>query len=123
MILIDSSGWIEYYADGPLASRYAKYIEDPKKVVIPAIVLYEVYKKIKMEKGETVAVSIAAVMQQGKRVAMNEEIALRAADYSLEFKLAMADAVVYATAQMEGVDLVTSDQDLKGLPGVIYYSK
>lgn len=123
MRVVDSSGWIEYYFEGPLASLYAKHLENFKNVIIPAVVLYEVYKKMKLEKGETVAVSIAALMQQCKVIPLDEEIALLAADYSLQYKLAMADAIVYATAQREEVPLMTSDKDLKDLPGVLYHSK
>ena len=123
MILIDSSGWIEYFSNGPLASIYAKYVAQPAQVIIPTIVCYEVYKKIKMEKGESIAISIAATLQKGNIVPLTDELAMMAADYSLQYKISMADAIVYATALQERVSLVTSDRDLKELPGVIYHEK
>lgn len=123
MILIDSSGWIEYCSGGMLASRFAKYIEEPTNIIVPTIIFYEVYKKIKAEQGESAAISIAATMQQGKGIPLTDELAMIAADYGLQYKLAMADAIIYATAMLEHVNLITSDKDLKDLPGVVYHAK
>ncbi|MBI3307712.1 MAG: type II toxin-antitoxin system VapC family toxin [Candidatus Omnitrophica bacterium] len=123
MILVDSFGWIEFFTDGPLAGEYAKYLQRPSEVIVPTIVLYEVYKKIKNEKSEEAALIAVATMQNAQVVPLTEEISLSAADASLSHKLAMADAIVYASAIQQGAGLVTSDKDLKGLPHVTYFPK
>lgn len=123
MILVDSFGWIEFFTDGPLAGDYAKYLQRPSEVIVPTIVLYEVYKKIKREKNETVALVAVATMQNARIVPLTEELSLSAADVSLSHRLAMADAIVYASALQEGANVVTSDEDLKNLPHVTYFPK
>ncbi len=123
MIVVDSSGWIEYFTEGPNARRYGRYLEKPSDLVTPTIVLYEVYKLIKRERTEEEALLAAAQIQKTRIVPLSESLSLAAADLSLERRLAMADAIVYATAQAEGAELVTGDRDLKGLPGVTYLPK
>jgi predicted nucleic acid-binding protein len=119
-ILMDSSGWVEFFTGGPLADRYATYLIPQQEVVTPTIVLYEVYKKIKRERGEETAVLFAGRLNATQVIPLTESIALLAADLSLQHGLAMADAVVYATARDQGAQLVTGDADLKDLPGVVY---
>jgi predicted nucleic acid-binding protein len=121
--LVDSSGWIEFFTGGPLAGRYEPLLMNEAEVVTPTIVLYEVYKLVKRERSEEEALQAVAVMERTKVVDLTATIALAAADLALEHGLAMADAVVYATARAEGVRLVTSDGDFSGLPDVTYYGK
>ena len=123
MILVDSVGWIEFFTDGPLATEYAQYLQKPSEVVVPTIVLYEVYKKIKNERHEEAALVAVATMQNAQVIPLTEDLSLLAADMSLNHKLAMADAIVYASAIQQNAKLVTSDKDLKGLPHVIYFPK
>ena len=118
--LVDSSGWIEFFSGGSLADRYASYLKNPEQLITPTIVLYEVYKKIKRERGEESALLAAGQLNATKVVQLTESISLLAADLSLQHGLAMADAIVYATSQEKEAELITSDSDLKGLPGVIY---
>lgn len=120
MKLIDSYGWIEYFSNGPLAKKYAAYIEDVNEnnAVTPTVVVYEVYKRLKKEKGEQVALEAYAQMTRSKLVPLDESTALGAADASLRTGLAMADAIVYTTARTYSAELITSDKDLKGLEGV-----
>lgn len=120
-VLVDSSGWIQYFTAGQLADKYASYIKNIRAIRTPTIVLYEVYKMIKREKGEETALLIAGQINRTKVIPLSDSIALSAADISLQYRLAMADAIVYATAQEENSKLITSDADLKGLPGVVYY--
>ncbi len=119
-LLVDSSGWIEYFAAGPLARRYESYLTQADQLVTPTIVLYEVYKKIKRERGEETALLVAGRMNATRLVSLSSSIALMAADLSLRHGLAMADAIVYATALDEDAQVVTSDADLKDLPRVTY---
>ena len=123
MNLVDSSGWIEYFTNGPLAGRYEKHLQIPRQNIVPAVVLYEVYKKIKQEKGEESALVAVSVMQQCTAIVLDEDLALEAADIGLRYRMAMADAMVYAAALRQKASLITSDKDFKDLPHVIYYPK
>ncbi|MBC7346069.1 MAG: type II toxin-antitoxin system VapC family toxin [Clostridia bacterium] len=120
MIVVDSCGWLEFYADGPLAEEYAKYLIDLEAVVTPALVIYEVYKKVKRERGEPDALMAVGPMQKTLIVPFDTRVGLLAADLSLAFNLPLADAAIYATAQLHNCNVVTSDQHFKELPGVIY---
>ena len=119
-ILMDSSGWIEFFTGGPLAERYAAYLTPRYDIITPTIVLYEVYKKIKREKGEETALLFTGRLNASHVIPLTESIAYLAADMSLRHGLALADAIVYATARDQGAEVVTGDADLKDLPGVIY---
>ena len=119
-ILMDSSGWIEFFTGGPLAERYAAYLTRRYNIITPTIVLYEVYKKIKREKGEETALLFTGRLSATHVVQLTESIAYLAADFSMRHGLAMADAIVYATAKDQEADVVTGDADLKDLPGVVY---
>lgn len=119
-ILLDSSGWIEFFTGGRLADRYADYLTSRHTIITPTIVLYEVYKKIKREKGEETALLCSGRLQATEVVQLTESIAYLAADMSLRHGLAMADAIVYATGRDQNAQIVTGDADLKELPGVIH---
>lgn len=119
-VLVDSSGWIEFFTGGRLGERYASYLGPGSEVVTPTIVLYEVYKKIKRERGEETAVLFTGRLNATHVVPLTESIALLAADLSLRHGLSMADSIVYATGREQEAEVVTSDTDLKDLPGVTY---
>jgi predicted nucleic acid-binding protein len=121
--VVDSSGWVEFFTDGPLASLFELHLADPSRVVTPTIVLYEVYKLIRRERGEEAGLVAAAAMERTRLVPLTETVALTAADLALEHRLAMADAIVYATARLEEAEVVTADADFRGLPGVLYHGK
>jgi predicted nucleic acid-binding protein len=84
MILIDSSGWIEFFSEGPQALEYAKYLKDLSKIVTPTIVIYEVYKKIKRDRTEEEALMAVSLMKKTAVTPLEESIALLAADLSLK---------------------------------------
>ena len=119
-VLLDSSGWIEYFTGGPLADRYAAYLNARYSIITPTIVLYEVYKKLKRERGEETALALMGQVQTTNVVPLTDSVAYLAADISLRYGLAMADAIVYATGRDQGAEVVTGDADLKDLPGVVY---
>lgn len=125
MILIDSYGWIEYFADGQLAENYAAFIEeaDAENTVTPTIVIYEVYKRIKSVKGEEKALEAYAQMARTKIVELTSSISLKAADISMALDLGMADSIVLATARAYNAEVITSDEHLKGLEGVKFVEK
>lgn len=120
MILIDSYGWIEYLAGGKLAPKYEEYVEEASEenTITPTIVVYEVYKKIRKEKGEEMALEIYGQLARTKIVPLSEELAITAAEVSQRLKLGMADSIIYATARSEKARLITSDEHFKGLEGV-----
>ncbi len=117
MILVDSSGWIEHLTDRPLADRFEKVLASDD-LVVPTIVIYEVYKFLCREVSVEVADGGAALMQESRVTVLDSRLALFAADLSLEHGLAMADAVVYATARHHDATLITMDTDFVGLAGV-----
>lgn len=123
MNVIDSSAWLEYFADGPNAERFAKAIEKPDGLLVPSITLLEVFKRISQQRDEAAALQYVAVMQQSTVVELDAALALRAAALGLRHKLPLADSVVYATAQAAQATVWTQDADFEGLPGVRYWPK
>jgi predicted nucleic acid-binding protein len=123
LIVVDSSGWLEFLTDGTLADEYASRLRQPGNVVTPTIVVYEVYKHAKRLRSEEDAIDAVAAMQKTRIVPLTEELALVAADLSLTYKLAMADAIVLATAQAHDADVITSDADFASIPRVVYLPK
>jgi predicted nucleic acid-binding protein len=121
LYLMDSSGWIEFLGDGPLADRFAPYFERDDRLVVPAIVLYEVYKKLLSVRGSTAADRFLSAALRAHVVPIDERLALRAARISLDHRLAMADAMIYATALAEGTHIITSDTHFQGLPNVTVF--
>jgi predicted nucleic acid-binding protein len=121
--LVDSSGWIEFFTGGPLTARFEPFLADETEVVTPTIVLYEVYKLVRRERGVDDAARAAAALQRTSVVPLTGFIALTAAELSLDLGLAMADAIVYATARLHDINVVTSDEDFEHLPGVTYFGK
>ena len=122
MTVVDSSGWIEYFTNGDLADRFEAHLADLSAVVTPTIVIYEVYRVMRRELSEEEATATVAQMQKSRVADLDQFTALTAADLGLRYGLAMADAIVYATAIVNHSELVTADRDFKGLPGVTVYS-
>ncbi len=121
MNLVDSSAWLEYLADGPNASQYAKALQDTTKLVVPVICLYEVFKVVLRESGEHDALQVAATMQKGKMVEVSPRLALAAARLSLQEKLPMADSMILAIAQDFKATLWTRDAHFSRIPEVRYF--
>ena len=117
-VLVDSSGWLEYLSSDAKADLFARYLEGAEPVLVPAIVLYEVRKILLQRQPKTVADLFVSEALRRTVVAIDEEIALAAAAVSIQFALPMADALIYATAEKYGAELVTSDAHFTGLPRV-----
>lgn len=117
MVVVESSAWLEFLSDGLKANAYAPYLKEPEKVVTSAVVVYEVYKKIKRERGEEMAKLCVGQMEKTRLVPIDPGIALRAADPSLEFSLPMVGSSLLATARAFGAELITSDIDFREVPG------
>ncbi len=120
MTLVDSSGWIEYLGGGPLADEYGRYVTGRGGVLTPTVVVCEVYKKVRNERGEEAALLALSALRRTRVADLTQEVALAAADASLKWSLPLADAVIYATARLHGVALVTSDRHLRGLEEVTF---
>ncbi|MBI4454825.1 MAG: type II toxin-antitoxin system VapC family toxin [Acidobacteria bacterium] len=123
MNVVDSSGWLEYFANGPNASFFAPGVEGIDELIVPTITIFEVFKRILQQRSENEALQAAAAMQQGMVADLDSRIAVAAARISLDHKLPMADSIVLASARAYGAVLWTQDVDFKGLPGVRYRMK
>ena len=123
MNLVDSSGWLEYFADGKNADHFAPAIEDTEHLVVSTINVYEVFKRVLSHRDEHSALQAVAIMEQGHVVDLTSEIALSAAQISIAHKIPMADSIIYATSQTFKATLWTQDVDFEGLEGVEYIQK
>ena len=123
MNVVDSSGWLEYFADGPNADFFAPAVESTADLVVPTISIYEVFKRVLQQRDEGDALEAVAVMQQGRVVGLDTAIALSAAKVSVGLKLPMVDSVMLVTARMHNATLWTQDADLKNIEGVEYVEK
>ncbi len=123
MNVVDSSGWLEYFADAPNAEKFAPGIQSTRELVVPTLSIYEVFKRVLQQRSETEALRVVALMWQGRVVDLNTPIALIAAKLSAELKLPMADSIMLATARECQATLWTQDADFVGMKGVKYFSK
>lgn len=123
MIIVDSCGWLEWFTDGALADEYQKYLVDHDNIVMPAIILCEVYKVLKREAGEEKALLAAGYMKNSTVIPLDESLALAAADIALHEHLAMADAIIVATARAKNCRIITSHAHLQDRTGVTYLPK
>ena len=123
MNVVDSSGWVEYFADGPNAAFFAPAIHDFDRLIVPTISVFEVFKKMRMERGEEKALEAVAQMQRGKLAVLDAALAVAAAETSLVQKLPMADAIMLTTARANNATLWTQDDDFEGLDGVKFIAK
>jgi predicted nucleic acid-binding protein len=117
--VIDSSGWLEYLTEDSKAAVFAEYLESETTVVVPSIVLFEVYRHLSKNRGKALADRFAAQALQHRVVPMDEEIALAAATYGLQHRLSPANSIVYATARVCEAQLITSNTHFRGLQDVV----
>jgi predicted nucleic acid-binding protein len=118
LILVDSSGWIEYLAARPKADDFAPYIEGDEPLLTSVIQVYEIYKVVRRDISEERAIESVSALRATRIEPLAESLALEAADVALEHGLAMADAIIFATATKHEADIITADADFEGLPGV-----
>lgn len=123
MNVMDSSGWLEYFADGSNAAYFAPTIQNLDELLVPTISLYEVFKRVLQQVGETKALEAIAVMMQGHVIDLSTTVAIRAAKLSEELKIPMADSIMLATAREHEAVLWTQDADFASIPDVKYVSK
>ncbi len=123
MNVVDSSGWLEYFGDGKNSDFFAHTIEDMESLIVPTICIYEVFKRMNLLRGKEEALRAVGVMSLGQLIELNRQLALDAAKISLDFKLALADSIILATARANNATLWTQDEHFKGLDGVKYIMK
>ncbi|MCZ7601450.1 MAG: type II toxin-antitoxin system VapC family toxin [Melioribacteraceae bacterium] len=123
MNLVDSSGWLEYLADSKNAKNFASTIENTDELIVSTINIYEIYKKVLIEKDENYALQVIALMQQAKVIEVSSSIAIAAAKFSFEQKIPMADSIIYITAKVNDAIVWTQDIYFKYLDGVKYFKK
>lgn len=123
MNVVDSSGWLEYFADGSNADFFAPAITDEANLVVPTICMFAVFKRLSLQRGKEAALQAMGMLYRGKLAALTDEIALQAALLSLEHKLPLAESVILATAQAHQATLWTQDEHFKDLLGVEYIDK
>lgn len=118
MNVVDSSGWLEYLADGPNASFFAPAIERSADLLVPTLSIFEVFKRVLGQRDESQALQSIALMHQGQVIDLTASLALDAARLSRSARLPMADSIMLATARAHGATLWTQDSDFEGLPDV-----
>lgn len=123
MNVVDSSGWLEYFANGSNADFFASAIEDTKNLLVPVICVYEVFKRILQQNGVIDAQQHISDMKLGQIIELDESLALSAAKLSVDLKLPMADSLILATARAKRATFWTQDEHFKNLDGVKYIKK
>jgi predicted nucleic acid-binding protein len=118
MNVVDSSAWIEYFTGGPNAKSFELPILNQAELVVPTMVLLEVYKHIRRHQGRDEALKAIAGMKQGEIQVLDERLALYAAEIGVEDGLPLADSVILATARLHEATLWTQDSDFEGMDGV-----
>ena len=115
--VVDSSAWLEYFAGTPRARLFARAVEDTARLIVPAIIVYEVFKKVRRDRGVDDAFQVAGAMLQAQVVDLDASLAIEAA----QFDLPLADSLIYATTVRHGATLWTQDADFAGLDHVKYF--
>ncbi len=123
MNVVDSSGWLEYLAEGQNADFFAPAIEDTAALVVPSISLYEVFKRVYQQRDEVQALLAVALMMQGLAVDLDASLALNAAKLSRDMSLPLADSVILATARAFQAALWTQDEHFRDLEGVQFVAR
>ena len=123
MNVVDSSGWLEYFADGPNADAFAQPLRETEDLFVPTISLYEVFKVVLIQRGESEGLRAISIMQEGQLVELTSTIALHAAKLSVDLSLPMADSVMLASAREHSAVLWTQDGDFEGMEDVEFIPK
>ncbi len=123
MNVVDSSAWLSYFGNDANANVFSRPIEDTERLIVPSITITEVFKIVHRQRNEDEALQIIAHMQQGRVVVLDSDLALDAARYGIEYKLPLADSIIFATGRKFDALIWTQDDDFKSLNGVKYYPK
>jgi predicted nucleic acid-binding protein len=123
MNLVDSSGWLEFFADGPNASFFYTPLKNVDELIVPTISIYEVFKTVLRQRDESAGLQAVALMKQGQIIDLATDISMKAAKLSLEHKIPMADSIILATGRLYQATVWTQDVDFKGLKDVKFIRK
>ena len=123
MNLVDSSGWLEFFADGSNASFFSTPLKEVDELVVPTISIYEVFKTVLRQRDESTGLQAVALMKQGQIIDLTTNISMKAAKLSLEHKIPMADSIILATGLLYQATVWTQDADFKGFNDVQYIRK
>jgi predicted nucleic acid-binding protein len=123
MNVVDTSGWLEYFSDGPNADKFLAPLQDSSSLIIPVITIYEVFKIVLRESSEHEALQAIAAMEKGQVIELTTSIAMTASKLSLQYNLPMADSIILSTSQLYGCTIWTQDSDFKDIPGVNFFPK
>lgn len=123
MNVVDSSGWLEYFADGANADFFAPAIEATDELLVPSLSLFEVFKRVLQQRTEADALRAIALMRQGRVVELSDTLALGAARLSVDLKLPLADSIILHTARVHGATLWTQDAHFETVAGVAFVRK
>ena len=123
MNIVDSSGWLAFFADEPNAKHFLLPLKDTASLVVPAVTIYEVFKVVLRESNENKALQVVVAMQKGKVINLTATLAIDASKLSLQHGLPMADSIILATAQVFNATIWTQDSDFKNFSGVNYFPK
>jgi toxin FitB len=121
MNIVDSSGWLAYFADEPNAKHFLVPLTDTAALVVPTVTIYEVFKVVLREAREKEALQAVVAMKKGKVVDLTVPLAIAASRLSLENNLPMADSIILATAKEFKATLWTQDSDFMNIEGVKYF--
>ena len=120
MNVVDSSAWLEYFADGPNAEEFAPVVRDHENLVVPTIAIFEVFKRVRVQRDAGAALRAVSQMKRGRIVELGADLAIAAAELSAESRLPLADSVILATARAADATLWTQDSHFEGLESVEY---
>lgn len=123
MNVVDSCGWLEYFANGENADFFAPAIEATSSLIVPSLTLFEVFKRILQQRTEADALRAIALMRQGRIIELSDTVALGAARLSFELKLPLADSIILYSARHLGATLWTQDAHFETIEGVSYIRK
>ncbi|MBT3225201.1 MAG: type II toxin-antitoxin system VapC family toxin [Calditrichaeota bacterium] len=123
MNIVDSSGWLEFFADGPNADDFSVPLSDTEILIVPSITVFEIFKVVLRERDEDSALSAVSLMRQGRIVDLSFELSIQAAKMSHEFRISMADSIILTTAYTYDATVWTQDSDFKGFQNVKYFPK
>ena len=123
MNVVDSSAWLSYFAGDANATAFSIPIENIEELIVPSIIITEVFKYILRQRGEGMALQAIAHIEQGNVISLDSSLAIDAAMYGIKYKLPLADSIIYATGRKFNALIWTQDIDFKSLEGVKYYPK
>ena len=123
MNVVDSSGWLSYFADEPYAKHFHKSLNDPSALIVPTIIVYEVFKVVLRESSENEALQAVAAMQKGDIIDLSLPLSMMASKLSSKYNLPMADSIILATARTFDATLWTLDSHFKNIKDVKYFPK